>query len=75
MKLSAVKNGNNWVLNGKKHFIACAAMSNVNFLCARTDPKVPVNEGDIIFWYPMLPHAAPVTKGLKTIISFNLNMS
>jgi hypothetical protein len=28
---------------------------------------------DILFWDPMLPHAAPVTRGLKTIISFNLN--
>ena len=36
--------------------------------------QVPVKEGDILFWDPMLPHAAPVTKGLKTIISFNLNM-
>ncbi len=52
MKLSAVKKGNNWVLNGKKHFIACAAMSNINFLCARTDPKVPVNEGVTLFIMP-----------------------
>ena len=36
--------------------------------------QVPVKEGDILFWDPMIPHAAPVTKGLKTIISFNLNM-
>ena len=35
--------------------------------------QVPVKEGDILFWDPMLPHAAPVTRGLKTIISFNLN--
>ena len=35
--------------------------------------QVPVKEGDILFWDPMLPHAAPVTRGLKTVISFNLN--
>ena len=36
--------------------------------------QVPVKEGDILFWDPMLPHTAPVTRGLKTVISFNLNM-
>ena len=36
--------------------------------------QVPVKEGDVLFWDPMISHTAPVTEGLKTIISFNLNM-
>ncbi len=49
MRLSAERCGDVWVLNGTKHFIACAAMSNVNFVLARTNPNVPVNEGATMF--------------------------
>ena len=40
---------------------------------ARTGYQVPVREGDVLLWDPMVPHLAPKTKGAKTIISFNLN--
>ena len=50
LKLSARRNGSGgWILNGMKHFIACAAMSNINFLLTRTDASVPVNEGCTMF--------------------------
>ena len=39
----------------------------------RTGYQVPVREGDVLLWDPMVPHLAPKTKGAKTIISFNLN--
>lgn len=39
---------------------------------ARKGYQIPVKEGDILFWNSMLPHLAPKTKGMKTIISFNL---
>ena len=48
-RLSAVRRGDAWALNRKKHFIACAAMSNVNFVLARTNPAAPVNEGTTMF--------------------------
>ncbi len=48
-RLSAVRQGDTWILNGKKHFIACASMSNINFIVARTNPNVPVNEGTTMF--------------------------
>ena len=48
-QLSAVRQGDTWILNGKKHFIACASMSNINFIVARTNPNVPVNEGTTMF--------------------------
>ncbi len=37
--------------------------------------QIPVKEGDILFWDPMIPHIAPVVEGLKTVISFNLMSS
>ncbi|MFP6889049.1 MAG: acyl-CoA dehydrogenase family protein [Nitrospinota bacterium] len=49
LQLSAKQNSNGWVLNGMKHFIACAAMSNINFLMTRTNPEAPVNEGCTMF--------------------------
>ena len=49
LQLSAKRNANGWVLNGIKHFIACAAMSNINFLMTRSDPEAPVNEGCTMF--------------------------
>ena len=39
---------------------------------SKTGYQVPVREGDILLWNSLLPHLAPKTKGLKTIISFNL---
>ncbi len=45
MRLSAVKQGSEWVLSGTKHFIACAALAKIFFVLARTDPNVPVSKG------------------------------
>ncbi|MFQ6111176.1 MAG: acyl-CoA dehydrogenase family protein [Nitrospinota bacterium] len=45
LRLSAEKRGGEWVLNGTKHFIACAALAKIFFVLARTDPKVPVSKG------------------------------
>jgi hypothetical protein len=39
---------------------------------ARRGYQVPVKEGDVLLWDPMVPHLAPKTRGAKTIISFNL---
>ncbi|MEE9275542.1 MAG: acyl-CoA dehydrogenase family protein [bacterium] len=49
MKFSAKRKGKGWVLNGTKHFIACGAISTVNVLVTRTNPKAPVNEGATLF--------------------------
>ena len=45
MRLSAVKRGGEWVLNGTKHFIACAALAKLFIVFGRTDTSVPVSEG------------------------------
>ena len=45
IKLSAVKQGSEWVLNGTKHFIACAALAKIFIVIARTDPNAPAPKG------------------------------
>jgi len=45
IKLSAVKEGNEWVLNGTKHFVACASLAKIFIVVARTDPRAPGPEG------------------------------
>lgn len=52
LKFSARRSGDGWLLNGTKHFIACAAISTINFLVTRTNPKVAVNEGATLFITP-----------------------
>ena len=45
IQLSAVKEGNEWVLNGTKHFVACATLARIFIVVARTDPRAPAPEG------------------------------
>ncbi|MED5578564.1 MAG: acyl-CoA dehydrogenase family protein [Nitrospinota bacterium] len=49
IKMSAVKEGNEWVLNGTKVFVACASLAKIFIVTARTDPSVPAPEGSTQF--------------------------
>jgi acyl-CoA dehydrogenase len=49
MRTSAVRDGDEWVLNGMKHFIACASISKLYFIAARTDRSVGVTQGVTVF--------------------------
>lgn len=51
-KTSAVKDGNEWVLNGMKHFIANGGVSSLYIIRTRTNPNVPVTEGTTMFFVP-----------------------
>jgi alkylation response protein AidB-like acyl-CoA dehydrogenase len=42
--------GGDWVLNGSKHFIACAAIAKIFFVLARTDFSVGVTRGTTMFF-------------------------
>jgi alkylation response protein AidB-like acyl-CoA dehydrogenase len=46
----AERAGNGWVLNGVKHYIACAAIAKVHFVLARTDFSVGVTRGTTMFF-------------------------
>ncbi len=49
MRTSAVRNGDEWVLNGTKHFIACGAVARLYFIAARSDRTVGVTQGITMF--------------------------
>jgi alkylation response protein AidB-like acyl-CoA dehydrogenase len=48
-RLKAERDGNEWVLNGEKQFIANGSVGKLFFLYARTDSTVPLSQGVTIF--------------------------
>jgi alkylation response protein AidB-like acyl-CoA dehydrogenase len=49
MRTSAVRDGDEWVINGTKHFIASASVAKLFFVSTRTDPSVGVTKGVTVF--------------------------
>lgn len=49
IKLAAVKDGNEWVLNGTKHFVACASIARIFIVIGRTAPDLPAPVGSTQF--------------------------
>ncbi len=56
LRLSAKREGDAWLLNGEKCFIANANIGKLIFVFTRTDPDVAVRGGTTIFAVPM-PHS------------------
>ena len=52
-KTSAVKHGDEWVLNGMKHYIANGGVAKLYVIMTRTDPTVPINKGTTMFFVPL----------------------
>ena len=52
-RLKAVRQGDEWVLNGEKTFIANGSVGKLFFVSARTNPDVPIREGTTVFMVPM----------------------
>ena len=65
LQLRAQLDGDTWVLNGSKCYIANANIGKLIFAFTRTDPLAPVQEGTTIF---AVPHDTP---GLKVGKVFN----
>src|SRR5919206_4917509 len=55
-RLKAVRDGNEWVLNGEKCFIANGSVGSLFFVDARTNPEVNVRQGGTLF---MVPRGTP----------------
>lgn len=53
LKLSAVRDGDHWILNGTKVFIANGTVAKLFIVDARTDPNVSVKQGTTMFLVPM----------------------
>lgn len=65
LQLRAQLDGDTWVLNGSKCYIANANIGKLIFAFARTDPNAPVHDGTTIF------AVRPGTPGLKVGKVFN----
>jgi alkylation response protein AidB-like acyl-CoA dehydrogenase len=52
VKLKAERDGDDWVLNGDKVFIANGSIAKLFFVHARTDPTVPMVQGTTRFLVP-----------------------
>ena len=52
VRLSAVRDGDHWILNGEKAFIANGGVGRLFFLDARTNPNVPTRDGVTLFLVP-----------------------
>ena len=51
-RLKAVKDGNEWVLNGEKCFIANGSVGSLFFVDARSNPDVNIKQGGTLFMVP-----------------------
>jgi alkylation response protein AidB-like acyl-CoA dehydrogenase len=51
-KTSAVRDGDEWVINGQKMFTSTAQVASHVFVLARTDPDLPKHQGLTLFMVP-----------------------
>ncbi len=51
-RLRAVRDGNDWILNGEKCFIANGSVGSLFFVDARTNPDVGIKQGGTLFLVP-----------------------
>src|SRR6476661_2496008 len=52
LRTTAVKDGDEWVINGQKVFTSLASYADYIWLAARTDPEAPKHKGITIFLVP-----------------------
>ena len=52
LKLRAERDGDDWILNGEKCFIANAPVGKLFFIDARTNPNAPLRQGTTMFLVP-----------------------
>jgi len=52
-KTQAVRDGDQWVINGQKMFTSNAQSANYTFLLTRTDPALPKHQGLTMFLVPL----------------------
>jgi alkylation response protein AidB-like acyl-CoA dehydrogenase len=53
LRTRAVKDGDDWVINGQKVWTSFAQYSDYGLLLARTNPNVPKHKGLTMFWIDM----------------------
>jgi hypothetical protein len=66
MRLSAVRDGDEWVLNGQKIWTTSAHFADWYWVGARTDPDAPKHHGITLFLVPM-DHPGLTVKEIRTM--------
>jgi alkylation response protein AidB-like acyl-CoA dehydrogenase len=56
MRMSAVRDGDDYILNGTKRYISNGSMAKLYFIVARTDMDATLSEGGAVF---VVPHDTP----------------
>ena len=62
LRTTAVKDGDEWVINGQKVFTSLASYADYIWLAARTDPDAPKHKGISIFLVPTTDPGFSMTK-------------
>ncbi len=62
LRTSAVRDGDEWVINGQKIFTSLASYADYIWLAARTDPGAPKHKGITIFMVPTATAGFSLTK-------------
>jgi alkylation response protein AidB-like acyl-CoA dehydrogenase len=68
LRTSAIKDGEEWVINGQKIFTSLASYADYIWLAARTDPDAPKHKGITIFLVPTSSPGFSYTK-IETMVN------
>ncbi len=60
LQTKAVRDGDEWIVNGQKVWTSGGQYSDLGMLLARTDPEVPKHQGITYFAFPMLQSGVEV---------------
>jgi alkylation response protein AidB-like acyl-CoA dehydrogenase len=68
LRTSAVRDGDEWVINGQKIYTSLASYADYIWLAARTDPEAPKHKGITIFLVPTSDPGFSYTK-IETMVN------
>jgi acyl-CoA dehydrogenase len=73
LKVTAMKDGNEWVINGDKTFCSNGGTADFIMLAARTDKEAPVSRAMTFFWVPTDVQGITLTPNKMLTLEFGGN--
>jgi len=73
LKVTAHKDGNEWVINGDKMFSSNSGAADLIMVATRTDKKAPVSRAMSFFWVPTDAPGVTLTPNRMTVLEFGGN--
>jgi alkylation response protein AidB-like acyl-CoA dehydrogenase len=73
LKVTAHKDGNEWVLNGDKMYSSTCGAADLIMVAARTDKNAPVSKAMSFFWVPADADGLSITPNPMMILEFGGN--